>query len=307
MLCVALLDGRRLARLWAVMALSAALSVPAAYLLPGGGDVRGRFSAGGMDPNDYACLLAIVFIVSFYGLMRRSKIAAYVLAVLILIGILISQSRTGLVALAAAPLFGLFVPRLTARLAGRTLIAYSLAVVAFAGLIFTVPSIGEQVSERYATLSEYEDEETWSGRWSLWQGAAQVIAAQPVLGVGAGNFPYVASAYSARVVQMELDREGSGVAHNMFLSVGSELGLVGLTLFLTILLLTLRRALGFVQHGSALGTGLFLGLVTFMIAGMTLTWEYQKIGYFLYGSVLALQLQRQISQRLSQREPGEAP
>ncbi len=306
MLAIGLLRKEQLNVLWAIIAGATVLSVPVSYLLTdSSASESGRFSAGG-DPNDYACLLAIVFLVSFYGLMRRSKVAAYVLAVVILIGILISQSRTGLVALAAAPLLGLFLPRLTTRLAGRTAIAYSLAVVAFAGLVFAVPSIGEQDSERYATLSEYQSEDTWSGRWSLWQGATQVIAAQPILGVGAGNFPYVASTYSARVVQMESEREGSGVAHNMFLSVGSELGLVGLALFLTILFLALRRALGFAQRSSTLGTGLFLGLIVFMIAGMTLTWEYQKIGYFLYGSVLALQLHHQALQRHGlRRKPGE--
>lgn len=297
MLAIGLLTSEQLNVLWATVLGATVLSVPVSYLLStSSGSDTGRFSSGG-DPNDYGCLLAIVFLVSFYGLMRRSKVAAYVMAAVLLIGILISQSRTGLVALAAAPLLGLFVPRLTARLAGRTVLLYILAVAAFSGLIFAMPSIGEQVSERYATLSEYESEDTWSGRWSLWQGAVQVIAAEPILGVGAGNFSYVASDYSARVVQMESVREGAGLAHNMFLSVGSELGIVGLTLFLTILFLALRQALGFVQGGSGLGTGLFLGLVAFVIVGMTLTWEYQKIGYLLYGSVISLQLHQVVQIR----------
>jgi hypothetical protein len=39
-----------------------------------------------------------------------------------------------------------------------------------------------------------------------------------------------------------------------------------------------------------MGTGIFLGLIVFMFAGLTLSWESHKIVYVLFGSILALQL-----------------
>ena len=58
----------------------------------------------------------------------------------------------------------------------------------------------------------------------------------------------------------------------MFLGVASQLGLVGLILFLGILFFAFKTAVPIAQ-GSSLGTGIFLGLIVSMIAGMTLTWE----------------------------------
>jgi len=67
------------------------------------------------------------------------------------------------------------------------------------------------------------------------------------------------------------------------------LGLVGLLLFLGVLFFAFKTALPLARR-SSLGAGIFLGLIVSMIAGMTLSWESQKIVYVLFGSVLALQL-----------------
>ncbi|MBA2441534.1 MAG: O-antigen ligase family protein [Rubrobacter sp.] len=290
MVAIGLLERRQLVVMWAVIAAGTLLSVPFGYVMFGApGEEAGRFSSGG-DPNDYANLLVVVFFVACYGLLRRSRVAAYALAFAVVIGVLISQSRTGLIALGATPLLILFLPRLMTRIAGRTLVMYSLAIAVFAGMIFLTPSTGELVSERFSTISQYESEDTWAGRWSLWQGAGRLIADNPILGVGSGNFPYEAAAYSAQAAHLESLREGAAVAHNVFLSVASELGAVGLALFLGILFFAFKGALRLARYRSALGVGLFLGLLAFTIAGQTLSWEYEKVGYFLYGSVLSLLL-----------------
>lgn len=299
MVAIGLLERRQLVVMWAVIALGALLSVPVGYALFGAPEAEAsRFSAGG-DANDYANLLVVVFFVACYGLMWRSKVAAYILAFTVIIGVLVSQSRTGLIALGATPLLLLFIPRLMARIAGRALVMYSLAIAVFAGMIFVLPSTGELVSERFSTLSEYESEDTWAGRWSLWEGAWHIVSTNPISGVGAGNYAYVASDYSSQAALLS-SGDGAAVAHNMFLSVASELGFVGLLLFLGVLFFAFKGALKLANRRSVLGVGVFLGLVAFTIAGLTLTWEHQKIGFFLYGSVLAL-----LSQQAVQNTPGE--
>ena len=82
--------------------------------------------------------------------------------------------------------------------------------------------------------------------------------------------------------------EVAGVAHNMFLGVASGWGFVGLILFLGMLFFALKTAVPIGQR-SDLGTGLVLGLIVFMLAGMTLSWEAHKAAYVLFGSVLVLQ------------------
>jgi O-antigen ligase len=158
-------------------------------------------------------------------------------------------------------------------------------------IILAIPSVGEGALARFTTLSQIQSEDTWNGRWGNWQGALDVIASRPILGAGAGNYAEAAMDYSASVqAQSARDAEVIGAAHNMVLGVGSQLGLVGLILFLGMLFFAFKTAVPIAQR-SSLGTGFLLGLIVVMIAGMTLTWETHKMVYFLFGSVLALQLQ----------------
>lgn len=293
MLAVALLDRRGLLWMWGAAALGAVASVPLGYVLPQGEKMleTGRFSPGGADPNAYACLLAVVFFVAYFGLPRYRR-AALLLAPVLLYGVFATQSRTALVVLVGTPLAGLLMPRLAARLGGRTLLLYALGAAAFAGMVLLFPAVGGALVERYATLAEVQSEQTWSGRWSIWMGALEVVAAHPLLGVGAGNFAYAAIGYSTMIAAFSAERgEFAGVAHNMFLSVASQLGLVGLALFVGML------ALGFglaarLARSEDLGVGLALGLIAFSITGMSLTWEFEKIGYVLLGSLLCLRIGR---------------
>jgi cell division protein FtsW (lipid II flippase) len=45
-----------------------------------------------------------------------------------------------------------------------------------------------------------------------------------------------------------------------------------------------------IAQKSDLGTAVFLGLIVAIIGGMAQPWEQHKLVYFLFGSVLALQL-----------------
>jgi O-antigen ligase len=304
MVVVGMLDSRYLTHLWVFLALSALVSVPAAYVLPQSGDMAevGRFGTGGADPNSYACLLVITLFVAYFGLPQY-RTAFYILAPILLYGIFATESRTGLIALVATPILAMFVPRLAARLGGRALLMYGVMFAAFAVIVVAIPSVAEDILERYTTLSGYQSETTWSGRWSIWQAAFQIIASHPFLGVGAGNFPYTAVNLSTVVAANTAAKgEISGVVHNSFLSVASELGLIGLAIFLTVLYLAFRTVLR-VSRSSSLGIGIFLGLIVFSIASMSLTWEYEKVGYILLGSILALQLQTERSAPVGQEQP----
>src|SRR5215212_5440202 len=275
---IGLLERRYLLLAWAGFVLSTALSVPAAYVLPQPANsdmaVAGRLGPAGADPNTYSLLVAIAFFAAYFGLLRRHTIIAYLLVPVFLYGIFATGSRTGLIALVATPLLAMFV----------------LGAAAIAVIFLAIPSVAEIALERDAALSQVQSEETWSGRWSTWQGAEDVIVSHPILGVGAGNYAEAAMDYSETVQAHSLKKDKvAGAAHNMVLSVASQLGLVGLILFLGLLFLLFRTAVPIAQE-SSMGTGILLGLIVAMIAGITLTWEVEKILYVLFGSVLALQL-----------------
>ena len=294
MVVIGSLERRFLVLAWACLAFSAGLSVPAGYILPApeGSDimVSGRFGPGGAGPNSYSCLVAIAFFVAYFGLLRQHRMIAYLMAPVFLYGIIATGSRTGLIALAATPLLALVVPGLATRLGWRILPLYGLAATTLVVVGLAVPSVAQIALERFTTLSQVESEDTWNGRWSLWQGALDVISSHPILGVGAGNFAEAARDFSESS-QAHIAQKGQviGVAHNIFLGVASQLGLVGLILFLAVLFFAFKAAVPMAPR-SGLAASILLGLIVSMIAGMTLSWESEKIVYVLFGSVLALQL-----------------
>jgi hypothetical protein len=293
------LERRYLVRAWAALALSAALSVPAGFILPvpTGSDMAdsGRFGPAGADPNTYSLILVIAFFAAYYGLLTRHRKIAYLVTPVFLYGIFATASRTGLIALLATPLLALLVPRLAARLGWRVLIVYITGAIALGVMALAVPSVTESSLERYTTLSQLGAEDTWTGRWSNWSGALDVIAANPVVGVGAGNYAQAAVDYSESVQRHSAKKavqkggELSGVTHDIALGVASELGLVGLALFLGIVFFAFKAAWRSAQR-SDFATSIFLGLSVAMIGGLSQPWEDEKIVYVLFGSVLALQL-----------------
>ena len=307
MVVIGLLEKRYLVLAWAALAFSAALSVPAGYIVPvpEGSDmaVSGRFGgpgrAAGTGPNSYALNLAIAFFVAYFGVLRRHRMTALLLSPVFLYGIFATASRTGLIALVATPLLALLVPRLGARLGWRIVPMYVLGAAAIAVIVLAIPSVGERALERDMALSQLQSEETWSGRWSNWQGALDVTASHPILGVGAGNYAEATLGHSEKGFKQSLQKgKVAGLAHNVFLSVATQLGLVGLILWLGILFFLFKTAVPIAQE-SSLGASIFLGLIVAMLAGMTLTWESEKMVYVLFGSVLALQLHIDSARRVS--------
>jgi O-antigen ligase len=312
MVVIGLLEKRYLVLVWAALAFSAALSVPGGYILPvpEGSDmaVSGRFGPAGTDPNSYSLNLAIAFFVAYFGVLRRHRMTALLLCPVFLYGIFATASRTGLIALVATPLLALLVPRLAPRLGWRILHVYVLGAAAIVVIVLAIPSVGERTMERYTTLSQYQSEETWNGRWANWQGALKVIDSHRILGAGAGNYAEAALDYSPTVqahsaAKAAVNEGLAGAAHNTLLGVASQLGLVGLILFLGIMFFAFTTA-WLIAQTSDLGTGIFLGLMVATIGGMALSWDTQKIVFILFGSVLALQLHDSARRALVGRAEG---
>jgi O-antigen ligase len=74
------------------------------------------------------------------------------------------------------------------------------------------------------------------------------------------------------------------VAHNSYLSVLVELGLIGFLLFTAILVLVARHTLGRSRWDSSFWLAI---LVTWSIAASTLTWEYRKPTWLFFGLLIA--------------------
>ena len=125
---------------------------------------------------------------------------------------------------------------------GRALAGASLiAVLLVGGALTTYATIanvrhGDQRSYLTRLLYTLNLRTSWDyrlrGRTAMWEAAVNMMAANPVCGIGLGRYYKEAWAYTTRRAAMIRPREN---AHNYYLQVGAELGLSGLAAFLALL------------------------------------------------------------------------
>jgi len=194
---------------------------------------RARLSVGDMstDPNFLAASLAMPAVAAValgvaHGPLPWWRFVAFVPLVL---AILVTGSRGGLVALAAGlAVGGLLRPRLGLRVL--------LAVVLVAPVIaVTLPSaVIERQIERFETLGQ----DRGSGRLDIWRVGTVMARENPLIGVGFGSFrrEFYRYMYSGQAVvdpQWAQNKFWGGAdPHNIYLCTAAELGAVGLALLL---------------------------------------------------------------------------
>ena len=191
------------------------------------------------DPNLLASVLVVSMILAVAVALTSTRssltrLAASVGAVLCLLGVIFTFSRGGLLclamALAVAPFFA---RRKGAAIAGGL-------VIAIAVITYFAAFAPQDARNRLSA------ENGGSGRTDIWAVGWRVVEAHPVVGVGAGNFPTASVHYviapGALADKKNLINEPA-VAHNMYLQVLAELGVVGLALFVSILLTSIGTAI----------------------------------------------------------------
>ena len=202
------------------------------------------------DPNELAAVL-VAGVVLATALLRAAfrspalRLAAFTAATLCLLTVFLTLSRGGLIALAVALLAGML-------LGGRWRPTY--ALIAVATLLSAFAYFGAVASPQDRDRLTKADGGT--GRTDIWKVGWRIVEAKPALGAGAGNFPAVAVHYVLRpghLKRSDLVVEQPQVTHNTYLQILAELGVVGLALFLAIVGVSVRAALGAARSFSTPG------------------------------------------------------
>jgi O-antigen ligase len=173
------------------------------------------------------------------------------------------------------------VPLTHARLTGRQRIAalLTLALLVSAVLLFAPESSWERLS----TVPSEVAQGTLTGRTLIWGAAWEIFREHPFLGVGANAFRVVVSRVLAEPIRMD-DPSPAPPAHNTFLSVLVEQGVLGLALFCALvscLALSLRAM-------PALSRQLWtVCLAVWAVGVSSLTWEMRKPTWFFFGLLMA--------------------
>lgn len=157
------------------------------------------------------------------GMLRATGRTVYLsLAVIIFVADLLTFSRGGILGLLAGALvyFSLSVPEVFSLKKNR------LRLALFGGILLLV-FLSPPVFNRFLTSFSLSDTSS-TERILLWKEALETIGESPILGVGLGNYLAAARPLSAPGTPF--------YAHNLYLDIAAEVGLVGLGLFLTLFL-----------------------------------------------------------------------
>jgi O-antigen ligase len=188
-----------------------------------------------------------------------------------LVAIGLTGSRGGMLAtIVALMIVPLTMTKLTP---GRMAAAIGMLMLSGALAVAYVP---EKVVERLATTGTEVEELSLGGRFTLWRAGVKAFAQRPITGYGVGNWRHAVSPWLGPTPQ---------VAHNSYLSVLVELGLVGLLLYLSMFVAVFlaTRSLPSLERRFAL---VLLG--TLCVAMLPLSWEEQKSVWFILAALLGL-------------------
>jgi len=204
----------------------------------------GRLGGAGLNPNQLGGMLAVsVVLAAALAANRRwhpvTRIGALAAGAGCGAGLFLTVSRGALLGLGVSLLVA---PFAVGR--GRRAAAFVLIVLALAGTVGWFAAVASDAD--VDRITHPEGSSGGSGREDLWRVGWRMAEAHPVTGVGVGNFQVSSIHYliePGAVLRDEYILDRPLVAHNIYLHVLSELGIVGLTLFALLLILSLGTML----------------------------------------------------------------
>jgi O-antigen ligase len=250
-----------------------------------------RYAAGDFNPNWLAMTLVLAVPMAWYlSTVFQQRLLRLVCRAYLPVGLLavgLTGSRGGMLTAAVALMI---VPLSMTRLTLGRLIAAMVTL----GLTATVAVIyvPQKVVDRLATTSNAVSTGSFGGRFRFWNAGLEAFAHKPFLGYGPGGF--------IRAIYPILGSE-SLVAHNSFISVLVEEGLIGLLFYVAMMVAVLRAVLRLPRFERRFALVL---LVTLLIAMLPTSWEDRKPVWFILAALLGLS-QAPIPARASAQ--GQAP
>lgn len=246
------------------------------------------FRVGGFtgDPNFLALYLVALIPIAFYLMIEEKKIWQRILAgaCFVTFGyfVILTYSRGGFIGLIFTLVLILF--KFHRRL--KTTIAVGLAIIlmiAFAPKAYwgRVSTIGDFVKNQNSADASLEY------RLGYLKLGEEMFFSNPIIGVGIGN--YMESLPSGRILT-------KNEAHNTYIEIAAEAGIIGIVSFMLIIWLTLvslRRTRYIMRRVGdrqleGLSEALELSLLSFIVGAIFLSAQYEKTFWFIVAMSIVL-------------------
>jgi O-antigen ligase len=253
-----------------------------------------RLSGGISDPNELAAILIpAIVIAAFLLAVTSSPLWRWVLGSIVVVtslALFLTQSRGGLLSLAVVVLVTPFLAGPVRLRALVVILAVAAIGIGYYALVAPPQALGHVT--KFSVGSG-------TGREDLWRVAIQMFKNHPLNGVGTGNFQVVEPRYALQNINLprvDLVVDTPKVAHNTYLHVLTELGVVGFAAFAGMLLGALGLAWRAIQtlarrgelRMEILGRGVLIGTIGMLAAYVFITAQYEKQLWLLLGICAAL-------------------
>jgi len=223
------------------------------WLVNIGGETRLRAFGLFPDPHNFAFFVNLCLFVGLGYVFSQKKIASRVwtgaAVVLMIVAVGLSFSRGAYLGLLAGGLFFAAVFLKCSGVLGKAIVA--IAVIFILIFIFNSNIITQRLASSF-NMKEGSNAE----RYKNWTQAAGMVQDYPLGGVGLGNY--------ARTVDPRLGgaERSSIYAHNLFLDIAAETGILNAMVFLFLIVVSVWRN---IKNNNMLNLGLAAGLVAFLV------------------------------------------
>ena len=233
-----------------------------------------RYSPGDTHPDGFGFALALGIPIAWYlatsdmptKLSRLLKFVNYAYIPAAFLGLALSGTRTAFIASIVGMVFGI------ASLTGIRPWARILIVLCLSSIIlFMLPRLQTLRSfQRFDTISSELTQGDLNNRTNNWREGFETFLEHPFLGVGGNKYRSVNELYH--------------VAHNSYLSVLVEHGLIGFVLFGGILMISVINAIRQPKRDAMFWLTVFL---VWALGAFTLTWEDRKSTWLFLSLITA--------------------
>jgi O-antigen ligase len=226
-----------------------------------------RVDIKGHDPNELSVKVALALPLMIYLMINAQAkfywIIGWVFVPFAIFSILITASRTGAIVLVLGLLSFWVLPQRLGVWAKSIML-----ILAIASLIIIASFVSPAAVERLLSTGSELSEGTLNERSIIWQYAFEVWQQHPIVGQGIGSFRRIINEYNVNLT-----------AHNSFIGIAVEQGIIGLLFYLAVLLVIAQYV---IRLPSALKTLLSLLLGIVILGQMSMTLQDRLYIWFIY-------------------------